>query len=382
MADAGDTSPGRSRDRHVPSYEAPTTPMPVVRDEDSGDDATVTPRVPRRSPGGSAGRDVPVSRGPAGGTASPIRAGGTVSRGPAGGTASGGRAGGAAGDAPGAPLRVGGPPAAVREPADAAEPAAPPVPARGGGGMAARIADIPVRTVYSALAAVATVFSIIGVFALFSGDEPADPVPQRRPAEEAAPAAPAAPSAPAASPAAELPRLPGAIPLAALPGTASPVTGTVVDTRAGVAYARLGGRWKDGAGRPFSAGMRVGGARPPRTLAVSFPLPGKAPAEAPDSDADHRALAVRAVRWALRNHYPDGSELVWTASQRHAGGRGWVLGYRVDYEIDGRRRSSQGALALLGTARAKPAVFLVTVPDGRRELWADIAPLVASVRPL
>ncbi|WP_449062354.1 hypothetical protein [Planomonospora algeriensis] len=77
-----------------------------------------------------------------------------------------------------------------------------------------------------------------------------------------------------------------------------------------------------------------------------------------------------------------GTRVEWTASQRPAAGRGWVLGYRVDYELGGVRRSSQAALALLETRRAEPAVLLVTVPDGRKRLWADIAPLVTSARAL
>ncbi|GGL08457.1 hypothetical protein [Planomonospora parontospora] len=353
MADADGTSSGRPRDRRIPSYEAPTTPMPVVRPDG---DPVVTPRVPRRP---RERADVQVS-GP--GRSGPDPAG------PAKAASGGGESGDASGSGDGARrFRVGAPPGGrvLRR------------------GLWARIADIPIRLVYSAGAAVVTVLAILSVFALFSGDEPADPVPLRRPVPGAAPTAASAP--PSASPATVPPRLPvppRSKPLAALPGRASPVVGAVVDQESGITYVRLGQPWADGPVPPFTAGRRVGGARLPRTMAVSLPLPGRTPWTGPRTDAGFRAAALGAVRWALRNHYPPGARVEWTASQRPAAGRGWVLGYRVDYELGGARRSSQAALALLETRRAEPAVLLVTVPDGRKRLWADIAPLVRSARAL
>ncbi|GGK57876.1 hypothetical protein Ppa06_16200 [Planomonospora parontospora subsp. parontospora] len=369
MADADGTSSGRSRDGRVPSYEAPTTPMPVVRPDG---DPVVTPRVPRRPQEradvqvSGPGRPGPEPAGPA------KAASGGDDAGDAGGSGdsrdSGGSGGSSdSGDAAG-PFRLGAPPAGrvLRR------------------GLGARIADIPIRLVYSAGAAVVTVLAIFSVFALFSGDEPADPVPLRQPVPDAAPTAASAP--PSASPAAavrpRLPKPPRSKPLAALPGRASPVVGAVVDQGSGITYVRLGRPWADGPVPPFAAGQRVGGTRLPRTLAVSLPLPGRTPWTGPRTDAGFRAAALSAVRWALRNHYPPGARVAWTASQRPAAGRGWVLGYRVDYELGSVRRSSQAALALLETRRAEPAVFLVTVPDGRKRLWADIAPLVTSVRAL
>ncbi|GAT65246.1 hypothetical protein PS9374_00878 [Planomonospora sphaerica] len=447
MADADGTSSGRSRDGRVPSYEAPTTPMPVVRPDG---DPVVTPRVPRRP---QERADVQVS-GPGRSGSEPASSAKAASSGDdaddAGGSGdfrdsggSGGSAGSGGssdcGDAAG-PFRVGAPPgapargrvsaaevstwssadasasasaaevstrssvdvpapvaqASTRSSADASAPAAAPVPAGGllpqdppagrvlWRGLGARIADIPIRLVYSAGAAVVTVLAIFSVFALFSGDEPADPVPLRQPVPDAAPTTGLAP--PSASPAAavrpRLPKPPRSKPLAALPGRASPVVGAVVDQGSGITYVRLGRPWADGPVPPFAAGQRVGGVRLPRTLAVSLPLPGRTPWTGPRTDAGFRAAALSAVRWALRNHYPPGARVEWTASQRPAAGRGWVLGYRVDYGLGGARRSSQAALALLETRRAEPAVFLVTVPDGRKRLWADIAPLVTSVRAL
>jgi hypothetical protein len=334
--------------------------MPVVR---PGEDPAVTPRVPRRP---RERTDVQVS--------APGRPG-TDPAGPAKAASGGDAALDAAApgvpDAAARPFRLGAPPA---PPAERVLPR----------GLWARIADIPIRLVYSAGAAVVTVLAILSVFALFSGDEPAGPVPLRRPVPGAVPTAASAP--PSASPAAavppRLPRPPKSKPLVALPGRVSPVVGAVVDQGAGITYVRLGGPWTDGPVPPFSAGQRVGGTRPPRTMAVSLPLPGRAPWTGPRTDAGFRAAALGAVRWALRNHYPPGARVEWTASQRPAVGRGWVLGCRVDYVLGGARRSSQAALALLETRRAEPAVLLVTVPDGRKRLWADIAPLVASVRAL
>ncbi|MBG0813258.1 hypothetical protein [Planomonospora sp. ID82291] len=387
MADADGTSSGRSRDRRVPSSEAPTTPLPVVRPEE---DPLVTPRVPRRP---RKREDVQVS-GP--GRAVPDSAGPDGPAGPDGAAGSAGPDGrdgaaGVAGDAPGGGASVGTPVGTpVGAPGEAARPfrlGAPPAPPAGRDlprGVAARIADIPVRLVYSAGAAVVTVLAIFSVFALFSGDEPADPVPLRRPVPGAAPTAASAP--PSASPTAavppRLPKPPRSRPLPALPGRPSPVVGAVVDRESGITYVRLGGPWTDGPVPRFAAGQRVGGARLPCTTVGSLPLPGRAPWTGPRTDAGFRAAAVGAVRWALRTCYPPGARVVWTASQRPAAGRGWVLGYRVDYRIGGVRRGSQAVLAVLETRRAEPAVFLATVPDGRRRLWADLAPLVASVRAL
>ncbi|MEU8381081.1 S26 family signal peptidase, partial [Streptosporangium sp. NPDC048865] len=79
---------------------------------------------------------------------------------------------------------------------------------------------------------------------------------------------------------------------------------------------------------------------------------------------------------------PAGGKVTWTASQRPAGGRGWMLGYRVTYEVKGERHVSQAALAVFDVGRRKPSVLFVTVPDSRKRLWADIAPLMASARAL
>lgn len=167
-----------------------------------------------------------------------------------------------------------------------------------------------------------------------------------------------------------------------LPGAPSPVLGAVTDVKAAITYSKLGTPWAVKAVPPFSVGQQVGSARLPRTTVASSLLPGATPATALKSDADYRKAALAAVKWTIRNHHPAGSKVVWTASQKPATGRGWMLGYRVTYEVKGKKRTSQAALALLDIGRRKPAMFFVTVPDTRKQLWADIAPLMTSVRAL
>ncbi|MFB9721807.1 hypothetical protein [Planobispora longispora] len=238
------------------------------------------------------------------------------------------------------------------------------------------IGDIPMRTIYGVGATLAAALAVFLAFVFFSGDVPESPTRAER-VRAAAPSTPAA-----AAPRIVLPRLPRATALKPLPGTASPVLGTVIDERAAISYARLGGPWSVAPLPPFSKGQRVGGDGLPRTLAVSALLPGAKPRAELKTDADYRRTALAAVRWSVRNHHPAGGRVTWTASQRLATGEGWVLGYRVVYRIDGRERVSQAALALLDIGRRKPAMFFVTVPDTRKRLWADIVPLVASARAL
>ncbi|MBG0828132.1 hypothetical protein HS041_10170 [Planomonospora sp. ID67723] len=298
----------------------------------------------------------------------PLRAGGSPA--PASEEASPVAAGGAPAAGPGAdettgPFRVGAPPA----PATAGRPGL-------GARLLRRIGDIPVKTVYSLGAALATALTVLLIFALFSGDTPADPVQTRR----AAPAATGTPTP--AVPEVVLPKLPRATPLKALPGTVSPVLGTVTDGKAAISYSRLGEPWTSAAMSPFTAGQQVGGERLPRTMAVSALLPGEKPRAELETDADFRKVALTAVEWTVRNYHPAGAEVTWTASQRLVNGKGWVLGYKVTYLIGDKKRTSQAALALLDIGQRKPAMLFVTVPDTRKRLWADIAPLIASARAL
>jgi hypothetical protein len=242
------------------------------------------------------------------------------------------------------------------------------------GGLMARIGDIPIRVVYSLGAALLTAVAIILIFTLFSGDEPASQAgPQvERPAAAPKPIVPPI----------KLPSLPKVTALTVLPGTPSPVLGAVTDTKAAITYSKLGSPWSIKAIPSFSVGQRVSTARLPRTMIASGLLPGATPVAALKTDADYRKAALTAVGWTIRNHHPAGSKVAWTASQKPATGKGWVLGYRVTYEVKGKKHTSQAALALLDIGRRKPAMLFVTVPDTRKQLWADIAPLMASVRAL
>jgi len=238
-----------------------------------------------------------------------------------------------------------------------------------------RIGDIPIRLAYSLGAAALTGIIVILIFVLFSGDQPGDPA---RVGKAVIP--PAKPS-PTVSPI-TLPALPGATALRALPGTPSAVLGAVTDTRSALSYASLGAPWESKTVPSFSAGQQVGTTRLPRTVIASRAVPGATPDKALKSDADYRRAALNAVKWTIRNHHPAGGKVTWTASQRPAGGKGWVLAYQVSYEVNGKKRTSQAALAVIDVGRHKPSMLFVTVPDGRKRLWADIAPLMASVRVL
>ncbi|MBB5962032.1 hypothetical protein [Planomonospora venezuelensis] len=423
MADVGGNPSGRSGDGHVPSYDAPTAPIPVVSAEDG---TVITPRVPRRFPVGDGEETVLVRRLPSPGgpsakepaaeepaaQESPVEesspeeppaeeppaeeqvADGSPADEPAADEATadeaaaeeqaadeaaatsagrteaspapaGGTAGGPPDDETTGPFRLGAPPV-------------PAAPRRQGLGarLLTRIGDIPVRAVYSVGAALGTALAVFLIFSLFSGDTPADPVQVR----STAPASPGTPTPVAAE--ITLPALPRATPLKALPGTASPVLGTVTDAKAAISYAKLGAPWTTAAMPPFSAGQRAGGTRLPRAMAVSALLPGEKPRAELETDADFKKAALTAVEWTVRHHHPAGAEVVWTASQKLATGKGWVLGYKVTYLVGDKTRTSQAALALLDIGQRKPAMFFVTVPDTRKQLWADIAPLIASARAL
>jgi hypothetical protein len=238
----------------------------------------------------------------------------------------------------------------------------------------ARIGDIPIRMAYSLGAALLTALAVILIFTLFSGDEPANqPAPQAE-RQAAAPKPTVAPI--------KLPSLPKVTALTAMPGTPSPILGAVTDTKSAITYSMLGSPWAAKAIPSFSVGQRVSTTRLPRTVIASGLLPGATPVAALKTDADYRKAALTAVKWTIRNQHPAGSKVAWTASQTPANGKGWVLGYRVTYQVKGKKHTSQAALALLDIGRRKPAMLFVTVPDTHRKLWADIAPLMASAKAL
>ncbi len=410
MADVGGNSSGRSHERYIPSYDAPTAPIPAIPAEDG---SIISPRVPRRFPIGDGEETALVSR-PPGSFPRPVAApgdrrdepeadAGQVHESGGLGTIPVRQVGGSAGpwrpDRNGMPGRPGadagdgrggvaaGWPGAAQRPEVFAEPGLQGRPggaqggpeAKGGakrsGGLLMRIGDIPIRVAYSLGAAALTGVIVVLIFVLFSGDEPGDPAGVGRAV------LPTAKPSPTVSPI-TLPALPGATALRVLPGRPSVVLGAVTDTRSALTYASLGAPWETGAVPSFSVGQQVGTARLPRTVIASGPLPGATPAKALKSDADYRRAALNAVRWTIRNHHPAGGKVTWTASQRPAGGKGWMLGYRVTYQVKGVRHTSQAALAVIDVGRRKPSVLFVTVPDTRKRLWADIAPLMASVRAL
>ncbi|MFF5209415.1 hypothetical protein [Streptosporangium sp. NPDC000396] len=233
-----------------------------------------------------------------------------------------------------------------------------------------------VRAAYSVAAALITAVAVVLIFVFFSSDEPDDPARVRQ-ADVTLGAI-----GPRAAPTITLPGRPRLKVFKTLPGTPSPVLGSVTDAKAAITYSKLGKPWMTGAIPPFSVGQRVGTVRLPRTMVASGLLPGATPVSTLKTDADFRKAALGAVKWTIINHYPVGSKVAWTASQKPVAGKGWALGYQVTYQVRGERRSSQAALALLDVGRRKPAMLFMTVPDTRKELWADIAPLVESARAL
>ncbi|MGV9536380.1 hypothetical protein ACWDR9_22430, partial [Streptosporangium sandarakinum] len=71
MADVDGDSSGRSHERYIPSYEAPTAPMPAVQAEDG---TMIGTRVPRRFPIGDGEETLLVPRiDPAGAFPAPER---------------------------------------------------------------------------------------------------------------------------------------------------------------------------------------------------------------------------------------------------------------------------------------------------------------------
>ncbi|WP_285702276.1 hypothetical protein [Microtetraspora sp. NBRC 16547] len=83
----------------------------------------------------------------------------------------------------------------------------------------------------------------------------------------------------------------------------------------------------------------------------------------------------RSPEWA-------GGSLTWTASQPLRRGAGWLLGYRVTYPLDGRQHASEAIVAVVGTARKKPALLFARIPDTRAELYRDLNMLFWTLRPI
>ncbi|MBE1565829.1 hypothetical protein [Nonomuraea africana] len=251
----------------------------------------------------------------------------------------------------------------------------PPAPPRRGmiARLIASLGDVPIKLVYLVAAVVATVLAVVLIFALFSGDQPDAVEPQL--AEVSPPAAPA-PS----STADELVLTPAPESLAfpVLPGKASKVVGKIEDKRTGLTYPKLGKPWSPKSFPPFVIAQRAGKVALPHTMIASAPLP--IAADKPSSLADYRELAVRAARWSLRSQHPEGGTVTWTGSQKLAVGKGWIVGFRVDYTFGGKRQSSQALAAVVDSGKKKPAMLLATIPESGKGHWRDLNSLVKRLR--
>jgi len=260
----------------------------------------------------------------------------------------------------------------------ASPPGAPPQPAKQRESLLLRLGDIPLRAVYTVAALIATIAAVVLVFTLFSEDTPQDGTVTRARAAEGSPTAEASAS-PAPSATLQLSAPPRSMALPRLPGKAATVTGLVVDDGSGLVYARLGKPWTKTSVKPFTAAQRAGSAaRAPRALIASGPLPGKVPANL-KSDAQYRALAAQAAHWTLR-YQPKATKVTWTASQAFSGGRGWVLGYRVTYQVNGKSRTCEAVVVVADTGKKKPGLLFATVPDTRKSQYRDLNTLVSSLR--
>ncbi|MFG1942116.1 hypothetical protein [Nonomuraea sp. NPDC048826] len=256
----------------------------------------------------------------------------------------------------------------------------PPPPPKGG--VFSRIGDIPIKAVYLLGAIIATVGAVLLVFVIFSGD-----VPSQQGTDDVVPVAPVPSASASASPSATrteaaLPAVPAKKAFAKLPGKATAATGTVSDARTGISYPRLGKPWQAKSFSPFAYAQRVGKVGVPQTVIASAMLPGENPAAKPKTDADFRAIAARAARWALRTQYPQGATLAWTGSQKLSQGKGWTLAFQVTYTDGGARRTGHALVSVVDVGQTKPAMLLASIPESGKAYWRDLNTLAEKVRPL
>ncbi|GAA3241428.1 hypothetical protein [Nonomuraea helvata] len=247
------------------------------------------------------------------------------------------------------------------------------------------IGDIPMKVVYLVAAIIGTVLAVFLIFMLFSGDVPAN----KKAAERGASVAPAPASAGSAAPAPSgtasrvaLPAAPASRKYPTLSGTASVVIGIVSDKNTGISYPSLAAPWKAKSFPPFSAAQRIGKVAVPPTVIASAMFPGDSPAKEPSKDADYRALAVEAARWAITTQYPQGATLTWTASKKIPVGKGWTLGYQVTYTLSGKEQVAQAMVTVVEVGKTKPAMLLASIPEAHKKHWRDINTLVERIRPL
>ncbi|GAB3140210.1 hypothetical protein GCM10027161_25650 [Microbispora hainanensis] len=166
--------------------------------------------------------------------------------------------------------------------------------------------------------------------------------------------------------------------LRSLPGRSASTHGLIKDRRSGVALPRFAASWALATPAPFASRQllpKVKGASY-RGMLVSCPVP------IPEQKT-LRDTAFLAARWTL-NHHPSGATITWTASQPIKAGKqqGWLLGYTVHYTLEGKKRVSAAALALVDVPEKKPAVVFVTIPDSQKKRWHDINKVMSSVKAL
>ncbi len=166
--------------------------------------------------------------------------------------------------------------------------------------------------------------------------------------------------------------------LRGLPGRAAATHGLIKDRRSGVALPRFTKTWALATPAPFASRQLLPKAKGAsyRGMLVSCPVP------IPEQKT-LRDTAFLAARWTL-NHHPSGATITWTASQPIKAGKrkGWLLGYTVHYTLNGRKRVSAAALALVDVPENKPAVVFVTIPDSQKKRWHDINTVMSSVKAL
>ncbi|NUR86214.1 MAG: hypothetical protein HOY71_19205 [Nonomuraea sp.] len=240
---------------------------------------------------------------------------------------------------------------------------------------------MPIKAVYLLGAIVATVLAVLLIFVVFSGDVPKQTADT--PTQIATVTPTTAKSSAKPTPAqVVLPPVPEDMAFAKLPGKASTTSGSITDKATGLTYPKLGKPWSARQYPPFSVAQRVGKPGVPQTVIASAMLPGDEALKKPSKDADYREIAVRAVRWSMRTQYPAGATLTWTGSQKIALTKGWLLGYKVTYTLNGKQHTAQALAAVAEVGKNKPAMLIASIPDSGKAYWADLNTLAKGLRPL
>ncbi len=166
--------------------------------------------------------------------------------------------------------------------------------------------------------------------------------------------------------------------LAKLPGRAAPLRGLIKDRRSGVAFPRFAKTWKLAKASPFASRQVLpkvkGSVFRGLLVSCSVPIPVQ---------ASVRDTAFLSARWTL-NHHPSGATITWTASQPITVSRrdGWLLAYKVNYTLKGKKRTSMSAIAVVDVPDDKPALVFVTIPDTQKKHWRDINVVMPRLRVL